>query len=65
VQAEWPLDEPAEVMLFSLDGKVVYRSEESETGYLDIDISNLEEGIYIARLITNYRQVTRKVLVQQ
>jgi len=65
LHVEWPLDEPAEVVMYSLDGKAVYRSKKSKAGYLEIDVSNLEEGIYIARFITNDRQVSRKVLVQQ
>jgi len=55
--------ETREVMMFSMDGRLVYKSTWSDGSIYWIDANRLSAGIYVVQLQTDSQRITRKVFI--
>lgn len=60
---ELGINTSVEVTLYNVTGKKMLSTEKSDLNKVAVDISNLEEGIYIAQIITDIATITRKVII--
>lgn len=58
------LDEISEVVIYNLIGKEVMRSEENGQ-LIKLDVSGIESGQYILRIMNNEKVMTTKVIIQE
>ena len=51
------------VVLYNVTGKRMLSTAKSDLNKVSVDVSNLENGIYVAQIITDMATITRKVII--
>ena len=61
---EWTSNGPVQVQIFNAMGKLVYAKNNTSVNRLNVDMSNLSEGLYTVNLTSAKQTVSKKVLVK-
>ena len=59
------LNTSVKVSIYSVTGKQILATDTTNLDNLTVDISSLENGIYIAQIVTDLATITRKVIVMK